>query len=323
MSQHEDGGAYVSSATVWLRGNTAFGERARARIAFPGKALPDALLEDPTRVVDVLKSALVEAIMTDAPVGVAEDLLMSLRLHSTAAERFDRNSPSARALSSLQGLRDRDEISAALDRSAASASDELGSAIERLRRFVDATPAADELMTLAPDESSPDSTGVPIDTGPPLPDSPTPDRGPDPGTDTGTETGTGTRTGTGTEGTVRPDTIRDLDPGAALGALIGAYLGDADLAEQGAAIGSQLTGGAATFDSTSIGQQIGQQLAGSTGATIGAQIGSKFLGLVVDHLVDVAAAAACAVCGPLCIICTLAAEVVGDVVHDLIEDAIH
>ena len=90
-----------SIALAWLKQQPAVGEGARQQIDVAGKAIPDAVLEDPTRLVDLFVD--LESVRRDAPVGVAEELLLALRLLSAGAARFDRYGYVGTQLAALQG----------------------------------------------------------------------------------------------------------------------------------------------------------------------------------------------------------------------------
>jgi hypothetical protein len=269
---------------------------------------------------------LVEAIRTDAPVGVVEELLPVLRFTSRGAAGFDRNSALAKELSALQGLRDSSEIEAALARRTADAlDDQTRVALERMRLFAARQPASDELHVLAPDETSPDSTFPFVDGSGPTTGPTDETTGPTEPAGTG-EPSTGTdETGTGTSGGVDSGAS---SWGAELGAVIGSYLGGPSGAEQGSQIGAQLAGQAGGISPSDLGSQIGAQLAGSEGAQIGAQLGSQVGGGgrgggLLDRLRTLIDAAACALCGAvLCLPCVLAAEVVTDVVVQEVQQAL-
>jgi hypothetical protein len=315
----------LSTAAAWLRLNPAVGDRVRGRAAVPGRAMPDAMLEDPTRLVDLVKEALVEAIRADAPVGVVEEILPALRILSSGAKGFDRYGYVATQLSALQGLRDRPEIAAALGESAANAPDEMNRAsIERLRSVTNAVSVSDEHVPgpdviLGPDDVGdghvhPEfvpSGGTGTDVGGSVPSGGT-------GTDSGGESPRGGTTDTSAAGTT-------ADLGAQLGAQIGGYLAGPAGAEIGAQIGAEIApefdpfeGSSAAQFGASVGSRVGSQLCGEDCAQIGASIGGFIGGQLGSHgvgtpglLNSITDAVTCALCGPSCIPCVLAAESMG------------
>jgi hypothetical protein len=246
-----------SSALGWLRANPEVRAAAAKQLDAYGKALPDAVLEDPARLLPVVKAAIVEAVQHDAPAGVVEELLQVQRVLAIRLRWLADNPGTARELASLQGLRDHHEIAPALREALGRATDDATRAgLTRL------AAAADRAVFLGPDglESSVVPTG-PGPTGPtrPGPTDPgttvtTTDPGTtrpttNPGTDPGTR-GTNGRTtdpGTNNPGTTDPGTVRPgsdpnqalADAGAQLGAGVGTELGVPGGAETGAAYGAQ------------------------------------------------------------------------------------
>jgi hypothetical protein len=317
----------LSTAAEWLEANAAVVDTVRQRTAVSGKAMPDAMLEDPTRLLDLVKETLVEAIRGDAPVGVVEDLLPALRVLSVGARVFDRNSHAATQLAALQGMRSRGELESALQDSAADAPDELSRAsIDRLLAALDATPASDDHFTdpifLGPDGEPPDGSGVsPGGTGtePGGVDVGTDGARPDPGVtgEPGGEGGVGVGTNGGRSRT---------DLHSVVGGQIGGYLGGPEGAELGAQVGSEAAGEFNPLDGSNgaqfgaqVGSRIATQLCGEACAQKGAQIGGFIGGQIagpgeggsfqtLDQITD---AVTCALCGPACIPCTLAAESMG------------
>jgi hypothetical protein len=322
------------TAVEWLRQSSAVAERARRRISGDGQAVPDTLLDDPTRLVALFEEALVQAIREDAPPGVAEELLLQLRLVSTASKRFDRDGFAAHRLSTLRGLRDPSELQPALEAGIAAAPDSASRAqLTRWLDLVNAAPAADsgaDLMTipLFPDEGT-----VPTGIGEPTPGRPVL---PDPGiTDTG-------RSGTDLGG--RPTGEPVIDPVnltrsvVDIGADIGRQVAS-DVAQQlevpfdvqrAAELGAAIAGGggfggdgsgSGFFEALGkvVGAAVGELVGGPAGAVMGAAFGGG-LGKAVDHafsgsgsvdeedLVDIVEAAACVLCGPTCIICMLTVD---------------
>src|SRR5262245_3450586 len=123
---------------MWLEKNRAVRDSARRSAETAGKGLSDSVLDDPARLVDLVKATLVEAIRTDAPVGVVEELLPVLRFLSFGAASFDRSSTSAKELSALQGVREPSKIEAALAVSVANAPDDSSRALlGRMRRLAE------------------------------------------------------------------------------------------------------------------------------------------------------------------------------------------
>jgi hypothetical protein len=330
------GASERSVALEWLRQHPNVAETARKRVDVPGKAFPDAVLEDPARLVEVFKGAIVEAVRNDAPVGVAEELLGYLRFFSLRVERFDRSGFVGTQLAALQGLRDRTEIIAALQASANNAPDEASRApLERLIALANAVPASDRIL-LAPNgglDSGPGTSavGTGVNTG--GTDTGGTDTG---GTDTGgTDTG-GTDTGvtdtgsvidtggTDTGGTDTGGTSFDFGAqvGGQVGGEVATALGIPDGPQVGAQLGSQFgsqygltpgaSGGLFQEFCKLVGGAVGFVLGGPGGAVAGGAVGERF-GSFIDHAIgdepcDAACLMACLLCGPTCLPCVLAAD---------------
>jgi len=311
---YQAGRAAPSRTITWLRDNPAVAELARASAAVAGKALPDAVLEDPSRLVDVVKTAVVEAIRSDAPAGVAEELVPVLRFVSLGAKGFDPEGGVGRELSALQGLRDASELSAALSRRSGEGLDAATTrSIERWMQIAERQPSSDELFTLGPDDTSPLTSPFVVDPG---------GRPTGPTVDTTVPETTEPRTGEPDPGTGTGGAVDAASMAAELGAVIGTYLGGASGAEQGAQVGAQVASGGLT--AAELGQQIGQAIGGPEGAQIGAQIGAHIGGRgdLIQRLHTWIDAAACLLCGPLCLPCVLAADALTDVVVQLVQEAI-
>ena len=313
-----------SGAVAWLREHPAVGETARKRIDSSDKAVPDAVLENPARLLEMLNESVIQALQSDAPVGVADELLLSLRILSARLERLERDSYLKAELGALQGLRDREEITTALQNSAAKAPDESRASLERMIRVANAVSVSDPLegvpFILGPDHVSP-GPQVPVDPGgvePPVVEPPVVEPG---SVDFGGRTG-GTSTGA-------PDFGAQV--GSAIGAEVGSALGIAGGADQGAALGSQFGtqfatqlglgsgsgspsgGGFFSGFFSMVGGAVGFALGGPAGGSIGAGLGARLgalvdQALVDDEVPDPTTTAACVLCGPDCVICVLAAE---------------
>jgi hypothetical protein len=337
----------LSVALPWLQANPAAREAATKRIEASGKAVPDAVLEDPSRLVDAFKEAIVQAVQADAPLGVLDELMFMTR---TLSGRVSRMSPYVRQeLASLQGLRDPGEITSALRESLGRATDEdTRAGIERLMAVANSIP-----HFLGPDGLDPfiDPTEEGItDPGPPDPGTTRPPTTEPGTTDPGTsETGT---FGTGAPGSTNAAAVEVgqmlADAGAELGRQVGGGSGAPEDADTGAVLGAQYATqlgsdfGVLTDDEDSgdsptgtaserfwgiVGGLVGGALFGPAGVAAGylfgvsfgstttgtgaAQaIGSAVLAGVhaVDPGIDATILAACVLCGPTCIVCVLAAE---------------
>lgn len=139
-----------SPSVVWLIDHPEVGAAARSEAA-DGSVFADLVLDDPTRLKDLYRAAVVHSVQANAPVGVTEELLRCSRVIAAHAERWIA-SPAADKprLGALKGLRDRDELAAGLRDLVDSAPDERSRAtIERLARYV-----TQELTTLKPDGAS-------------------------------------------------------------------------------------------------------------------------------------------------------------------------
>jgi hypothetical protein len=313
----------ASAAATWLQRHREVVEAARAGVDAAGRALPDALLEDPARLVDLFKAAAVEAIRTDAPPGVAEELLLGVRTMTERVGRLRANVFVAGQLSSLQGLRDPGEITSALRNRIAEAPDEASrAALERMVAVADSAavflgPDGEPSIATEPGEIG----GGPINLPLPEPGTPEPGTGttePEPGTGTTepgtTEPGGGTpEPGTGTidTGTTEPGRtgLESPDPfvvlaeaGSQIGAEIGRQLGVPDGFQRGAEIGAiwgpqfTTTAVAETAGSSAssrffsyVGAAVGFALAGPAGAAAGATFGAAFgtsgVGVTISHAV--------------------------------------
>ena len=129
----------MDGARRWLTESPAIRETAVARFTDDprraGWALPDALLGDPSLLVDIAKEVLCEAIRQDAPVGVAEALLDVVRRMTVREQQV---SPRVRELLvGLRGLRDPSELLPVLTRALAGADAADRSDIQRMVTFVE------------------------------------------------------------------------------------------------------------------------------------------------------------------------------------------
>lgn len=147
----------MGAVSDWLETDPSAREHAQGQVDLGGKAVPDAVLDDPARLVELTKALAVEAIRRDAPEGVVEELLPAIRRMSRGVRALDRDGHIAEALRGAQGLRDRSELEPVLERAMETAPDaatrgRLALAIEAMKR-ADGTFAADEAI-LGPDETT-------------------------------------------------------------------------------------------------------------------------------------------------------------------------
>jgi uncharacterized membrane protein YeaQ/YmgE (transglycosylase-associated protein family) len=276
--------AVLSLALPWLLANPAVPEAASKRIETSGKAVPDAVLEDPSRLVAAFKETIVQAIQADAPLGVVDELLHATRTLSGRVRRID---PYVRQeLASLQGLRDPEEITPVLEDSLRRAPDEATKA--GLQRLVSAANSIPHF--LGPDGLDPggvidfgEGTGT-TDPGPPDPGTTEPRTTTPETTDPGTtDTGT-TTTGTDTTNAAAVEAGQMLaNAGAQLGSQIGGGSGVPEDEQTGAVLGAQY----ATQIGTSFGTIAGEQESGdsATGTAsnrfwgiVGALVGGALFG---------------------------------------------
>jgi hypothetical protein len=322
------------SSVTWLAVTPEAVVDIRDRANGTGEPLADALLGDPTRLVELFREAAVEAIRRDAPVGVAEELLVATRLAEIGARRFDADGHVARTLSSLRGSRDRSEIVPLLMAAAADASSSRDRyLLENLVGLAEAVPAElpdvgpsailDVVDNLLPTEGAFSGTIVP-DPPPPLP-SPPPGRGEGEVVTDGTVT-------TPDEGTDErpvepPPPPRDYgaELGHAIGAEIVEHFGVPGAIEVGEQLGSDFADAPDPPDKveewSALGKLIGSALGVGIASTVGAAVCSAIGGIIAsafglahlggggrDVVIDETSAAACVLCGPTCIACMLPAE---------------
>jgi hypothetical protein len=102
----------METTPSWLRDNPGVRddvvERFQGDSRLQNDALPDAMVTDPSLLVDMTKELICEAVRRDAPEGVAEELLVAVRRMTAGVRDL---SPSMRTiLKNLRGLRDRSEL---------------------------------------------------------------------------------------------------------------------------------------------------------------------------------------------------------------------
>jgi hypothetical protein len=150
-----EGGDLMEAARLWLQDNLGtrddIVQRFQADPRMDGAALPDAVLADPTLLVDLTKQLVCEAVQ-NAPEGVAEELLAALRRMAAGVENL---SPYIRQIfTDLQGLRDSSElepvIRAALDTADETDRTKLERMIEVIERSEAMAAGNEGILTEAP-----------------------------------------------------------------------------------------------------------------------------------------------------------------------------
>jgi hypothetical protein len=81
-----------------------------------GESLPDAIVADPTRLIDAGKALAIEAVRRDAPAEVVDPLLDAVRSMATTAAELDRYQFTLDVLAGMRGLRDESELAPILTR---------------------------------------------------------------------------------------------------------------------------------------------------------------------------------------------------------------
>jgi hypothetical protein len=187
-----------SPSVVWLVDHPDAVATARREVS-DGGVFADLVVEDPTRLSALYTAITAQSVRAGAPFGVTEDLLRSARHMATLADRWTASGDADRVrLGSLKGLRDRDELTAALHGLLDGAPDERTRAtIERLARYV-----SQELTAVKPDGADHVVITItnpvePVDVGRPGPT--------DPGVSSGTGTTEPPDPGSGEAATVIPE----------------------------------------------------------------------------------------------------------------------
>jgi hypothetical protein len=148
-------------AVAWLEENPSVREFVLHEVDLDGKPLPDALLADPRRLVEIVKGVVIEAVRRDAPQGVVEELMVPVRRMARTAAEIERYRHITDALSEAQGLRDRYEFEPVLEKALATAPDDANrqklqlmlDALKRADNPAELQAAADDVF-LGPDEGS-------------------------------------------------------------------------------------------------------------------------------------------------------------------------
>jgi hypothetical protein len=136
----------LRTALSWLRDNPSISDDARERISVPGKAFPDAVLQDPSRLVGAAKAVAMEAIRLDAPEGVVEGLMTPVRQAAAGVKNLRLADYTVQKLAGMQGLRDQYELEAALAAAREEAPDATNRAL--LDGMIETLPMADRPTVL-------------------------------------------------------------------------------------------------------------------------------------------------------------------------------
>jgi hypothetical protein len=140
----------MSGPFAWLTANPSVSEVALAEVELGGKALPDALLADPRKLIDFSKAVVIEAVKRDAPEGVVEGLMVPIRRMVRFGSQIDQYRHVTTTLSQAQGLRDRWELEPVLGQALASAPDDANRRmLQRALDVLTRSESADELMVKA------------------------------------------------------------------------------------------------------------------------------------------------------------------------------
>lgn len=137
---------------AWLQANPSATEAALAEVQLDGKPLPDALLADPLKLLDFGKATVIEAVRRDAPDGVVEALMRSVRRMTRFRDQLDQYQHVITTLAQAQGLRDRWELEPVLTQALASAPDEANrQLLQRALDVVARSGSADVVVAQADD----------------------------------------------------------------------------------------------------------------------------------------------------------------------------
>jgi len=104
-----------SPALAWLLEHPEVGVAARQAAGRPGEAFADAVLADPSRLVDLHRAVVVESLASGTPAGATDELIRIFRhVEARAAEPSTARQALLPVVAPLKGLRDRHEIVPAL-----------------------------------------------------------------------------------------------------------------------------------------------------------------------------------------------------------------
>lgn len=134
--------AELRTAVSWLSDKPEISEHARQSVNVTDKAFPDAIADDPSRLVEAAKVMAMEAIRLDAPEGVVEALMGPVRRMSEGLKNLHEVDYTVRKLAEMQGLRDRYELESALTAARDEAPDDTNRA--RLDAMLKVVPIAEE-----------------------------------------------------------------------------------------------------------------------------------------------------------------------------------
>ena len=157
----------MSGPYAWLQENPSVRDAVLAEADLGGKALPDALLADPLKLLDLAKAVVIEAVRRDAPDGVVEGLMLPVRRLRQFGSQIDRYEHVTKTLSKAQGLRDRWELEPVFAEALRSAPDEAnGQAIQRMLDVLERSESVDEMVVMADDIfMGPDGGGTELSPG--------------------------------------------------------------------------------------------------------------------------------------------------------------
>ncbi len=142
----------MSGPFGWLQANPSVSEAAVAEVAWDGKALPDALLADPLKLLDFGKAVVIEAVRRDAPEGVVEGLMVPVHRMARFRSQIDRYRHVTTTLSQAQGLRDSWELEPVLTQALATAPDDANrQLLQRALDVIARSASVDELVSNADD----------------------------------------------------------------------------------------------------------------------------------------------------------------------------
>lgn len=142
----------MSGPYAWLQENPSVRDTVLAEADLGGKALPDALLADPLKLLELGKAVVIEAVRRDAPEGVVEGLMVPVRRLRRFGSQIDRYAHVTTTLSEAQGLRDKWEFEPVLAEALRSAPDEANEqAIQRMLDVLDRPDSVDGLVVMADD----------------------------------------------------------------------------------------------------------------------------------------------------------------------------
>jgi hypothetical protein len=142
----------MSGPFAWLQANPSVREAVLRDAELDGKALPDALLADPLKLIDLSKAVVIEAVKRDAPEGVVEGLMVPVRRMVRFGSQVDQYGHLTATFSQAQGLRDRSELEPVFEQALATAPDEANKRMLQLGLDVLAKSASLEELVVHADE---------------------------------------------------------------------------------------------------------------------------------------------------------------------------